>query len=112
MEVIQFPPAKGLLDFDGMSIKFDVEKQRESWASTFMGVQTALQFCSFGHVKAEETARNSLDEDGGWLIDKLGSHWAESVEYLEAVVAIMKAALARLEISEDRVLGRTNRRSK
>jgi hypothetical protein len=33
MEVIQFPPAKGLLDFDGMGIEINIEKQRESWAT-------------------------------------------------------------------------------
>jgi len=106
MEVIQFTPAKGLLDFDGMGIEIDVEKQRESWASTFTCVQTALRFCNFDYVEAEDMARNSIDEDGGGLIDETVSHWTESVEYLEAVVAMMKAALARFEISEDRALGR------
>jgi hypothetical protein len=96
MEVIQFPPAKGLLDFDGMGIEINVEKQRESWAMTFTDVQTALRFCNFDHVKAEEMARNSLDEDGGWFIDETGSRWTESVEYLEAIVATMKAALPGL----------------
>jgi hypothetical protein len=65
MSVIQFPPAKGLLDFDGMGIEINVEKQRKDWAATFFCVQTAVRFCNFGHVKAEEIARDSLDEDGG-----------------------------------------------
>jgi hypothetical protein len=106
MEVIQFPPAKGLLDFDGMGIKIDVEKQRKDWAATLFCVQTALSFCNMDHAEAEKIARDSLDEDGGSFIDETGSNWAESVEYLEAIVAIMKAALARLEISEDRAMGR------
>jgi hypothetical protein len=109
MEVIQFPPAKGLLDFDGIGIKTDVGKQRKNWAAVFIDLQFALRFCNMDHAEAEEIARDSLDEDGGWLIDKLGSDWTESVEYLEAVVAIMKAALARLQISEDRALGRKRR---
>jgi hypothetical protein len=111
MEVIQFPPAKGLLAFDGMGIKIDVEKQRESWAAAFVDVQTALRFCNFDHVKAEEIARNSLGEDG-WFIDESRSRWAENVEYLESIVAITKAALTRLKISEDRALARPKRSGK
>jgi hypothetical protein len=57
-------------------------------------------------VKAEEMVRNSLDEDGGWFINETGSRWAESVEYLELIITTMKAALVRLEVSEDRALGR------
>jgi hypothetical protein len=52
-------------------------------------------------VEAGRTAREFIDAD-----ILAGSDWAESVEYLEATVAIMKAALARLEASEDRALGR------
>src|SRR2546425_357484 len=111
MEVIQFPPAKGLLDFDGMGIKIDVEEQREIFDALFTSVQTAVRFCNFDYLKAEEMARNSLDEDGGWFIDETGSRWTESVEYLESVVATMKAPLVRLEVSEDRALGRTRRRT-
>jgi hypothetical protein len=102
MEVIQFPPAKGLLDFDGMGIKIDVEEQRKSWNLTFRSVQIAPGFCNLDHVKAEEMARNSLDEDGGWFIDETGSRWAESIDYLEEAVSMMKAAVARLEVSRDR----------
>jgi hypothetical protein len=106
MEVIQFPPARGLLDFDGMDIKIDVDEQRENWGATFTDVQIALRFCNLDYVEAEEMARNSLDEDGGWFIDETGSRWTESVEHLESIVATMKAALVRLEVSEDRALGR------
>jgi hypothetical protein len=109
MTVIPFPSAKDPLAFDGMGIEINVEKQRESWAMTFTDVQTALRFCNFDHVKAEEMARNSIDEDGGWFIDESGSRWAESIDYLEEVVSMMKAALARLEVSEDRALGRKRR---
>jgi hypothetical protein len=109
MEVIQFPPAKGLLDFDGMGIKIDIEKQRESWATTFTSAQTALRFCNLDHVEAGKTTRKMIDSD---ILDETGSRWAESVEYLESIVATMKAALVRLEISEDRALGRTKRTRK
>ena len=81
MEVIQFPSAKDPLAFDGMGIEINVEEQRESWAATFMSVQTALRFCNFDHVKAEEMARDLIDEDGGWFIDESGSRWTESVEF-------------------------------
>jgi hypothetical protein len=40
------------------------------------------------------------------ILDETGVRWVESVEYLESIVATMKAALARLEVSEDRALGR------
>jgi len=108
MTVIQFPPAKGLLDFDGMGIKIDVEQQRKSWDTTFTVVQTALHFCNLDHAKAEEMARECIDAD---ILDEMGSNWANSVEYLEAIVETMKAALVRLEVSEDRALER-KRRSK
>jgi hypothetical protein len=108
MTVIPFPQAKPLA-FDGMGIKIDVEQQRDDFSALFTDVQTALRFCNFDHVKAEEMARNSLDEDGGWFIGESGSRWTESVEYLESIVATMKAALVRLEVSEDRALGRKRR---
>jgi hypothetical protein len=103
MEVIQFPSAKGLLDFDGMSIKIDVEQQRESWAATFTSVQTALRFCNLDHVEARKMVLKLIDLD---ILDETGVRWVESVEYLESIVATLKAALARLEVSEDRALGR------
>jgi hypothetical protein len=53
MEVIQFPPAKRLLDFDGMGIKIDVDEQRENWGTTFTSVQTALRFCNLDYVEAD-----------------------------------------------------------
>jgi len=87
-------------------IKIDVEKQRKSWASTFASVQMALRFCNLDHVKAEKAARAFIDAD---ILDETGSHWVESIEYLESIVATMKAALARLEVSEARALGRTRR---
>jgi hypothetical protein len=104
MTVILFPSPKDTLDFDGMGIKIDVGAQRELFEALFMSVQTALRFCNFDHVKAEEMARNSLDEDGGWFIAESGSRWAESIDYFEEVSSIMKAAIARLEISEDRAI--------
>src|ERR1700730_15210815 len=106
MTVIQFPPAKGLLDFDGMGIKIDVEQQRKSWDTTFTVVQTALHFCNLDHAKAEEMARECIDAD---ILDEMGSNWANSVVYLEAIVETMKAALVRLEVSEDRALERKRR---
>jgi hypothetical protein len=106
MEVVQFPPAKGLLDFDGMGIKIDVDEQRKNWGAAFTDVPTAARFCNLDHVEAGKTTRKMIDSD---ILDETGSRWTESVEYLEAIVAIMKAALARLEISEDRVLGRKRR---
>lgn len=106
MEVIQFPPAKGPLDFDGMGLKIDVEQQRESWGSTFTTVQFALRFCNLDHVEAGKMVRRFIDSD---ILDETGSRWMESVEYLESIVAIMKAALVRLEVSEDRALGRKRR---
>jgi hypothetical protein len=106
MEVIQFPPAKGPLDFDGMGIEIDVEEQRENWATTFMHVQTALRFCNLDYVEAEKMVRKFTDLD---ILDETGSRWTDSVEYLESIVATMKAALARLEVSEDRASGRKRR---
>jgi hypothetical protein len=50
MTVIQFPPAKGPLDFDGMGIKIDVEQQRDDFNALFTSVQTALRFCNLGYV--------------------------------------------------------------
>jgi hypothetical protein len=91
-----------------MGIKIDVEKQRESWATTFTSVQTTLRFCNLDHVEAGKTTRKMIGSD---ILDETGSHWAESVEYLESIVATMKAPLVRLEISEDRVLRRTRRRT-
>jgi hypothetical protein len=111
MSVIPFRSVKDPLAFDGMGIEINVEEQRESWATTFMSVQTALRFCNFDHVKAEEMARDSIGEDGGWFIDESGSRWAESVEYLESIVATMKAALVRLEVSEDRAIRSAAKRS-
>jgi hypothetical protein len=43
--------------------------------------------------------------------DEMGSDWAESIDYLEAVVEMMKAAAIRLGISEDRVIAAGNRRN-
>jgi hypothetical protein len=106
MEVIQFQPAKGLLDFDGMGIKIDVDEQRENWATTFTSVQTVLRFCNLDYVEAEKMVRKFIDLD---ILDETGSRWTESVEYLESIVATMKAALIRLEVSEDRALGRKRR---
>jgi hypothetical protein len=106
MEVLQFPPAKGLLDFDGMGIKIDVDEQRENWGTTFTSVQTVLRFCNLDYVEAEKMVRKFIDLD---ILDETGSRWTESVEYLESIVATMKAALVRLEISEDRALGRKRR---
>jgi hypothetical protein len=108
MEVIQFQPAKGLLDFDGMGIKIDVEEQRENWGTTFTSVQIALRFCNLNYVEAGKMVREFIDAD---ILDETGVRWTESVEYLESIVATMKAALARLEASEDRALGRKRRRT-
>jgi hypothetical protein len=108
MEVIQFPPSKGLLDFDGMGIKIDVDEQRENWNTTFISVQFALRFCNLDYVEAGTMARKFIDAD---ILDETGSRWTESVEFLESIVATMKAALVRLEVSEDRALGRKRRRT-
>jgi hypothetical protein len=108
MTVIQFQPAKGLLDFDGMGIKIDVDEQRKNWGAAFTDVQTAARFCNLDYVEAGKTVQKFIDAD---ILDETGSRWTESVEYLESIVAIMKAALARLEASEDRALGRKRRRT-
>jgi hypothetical protein len=108
MTATAFPSTRDLPDFDGMGIKIDVEKQRESWATTFTSVQTTLRFCNLDHVEAGKTTRKMIGSD---ILDETGSHWAESAEYLESIVATMKAPLVRLEISDDRVLGRTRRRT-
>jgi hypothetical protein len=55
--------SRGLLDFDGMGIKFDVERERKSWAATFTSVQTALRFCNLDHVEAGKTVRKFIDAD-------------------------------------------------
>jgi hypothetical protein len=109
MEVIQFPTIKGLLDFDGMGIKIDVEEQRANWSATFTKVQTALRFCNLDYVGAEKVVREFIDAD---ILDETGVRWTESVEYLESIVATIKAALVRLEVSEDRALARTKRSGK
>lgn len=103
MTVIAFQAPKDLLAFDGMGIKIDVAKQRETFDTLFTDVQIALRFCNLDYVKAEEAARKLID--AGFL-EETGSRLADSVDYLEATVEIMKAALARLEASEDRALGR------
>jgi hypothetical protein len=108
MTVIQFPPAKGLLDFDGMGIKIDVEQQRDDLDALFTSVRTALRFCNLDYAEAGTMVRKFIDAD---ILDETGSRWTESVEYLESIVATMKAALARLEVSEDRALGRKKRRT-
>ena len=69
-------------------------------------MQTALRFCNLDHVEAEKMARAFIDAD---ILDETGVRWTESVEYLESIVATMKAALVRLEVSEDRALGRKRR---
>lgn len=101
--IIEFPQTKDPLDFAGMGIKIDVEKQRESWDAAFTSVQTALRFCNFDRMEAEKAVRE-FGTDG--LVEALGSDWAESIDYLEAVVATMKAAVVRLATCEDRVLAR------
>ena len=106
MKVIPFPPAKGLLDFDGMGIKIDVGEQRKIFDELFTCVQTALRFCNLDYVEAGKIVRKFIDSN---ILDETGSRWTESVEYLESTVAMMKAALARLEVSEDRALGRKRR---
>jgi len=70
MTVIPFAPAKGLLDFDGMGIKIDVEKQREEWRTTFTDVQTAVRFCNLDHVEAGKTVRKFIDSD---ILDETGT---------------------------------------
>jgi hypothetical protein len=107
-KVIQFQRPKDPLDFAGMGIKIDVEDQRESWETTFTSVQTALRFCNLDHAEAEAAARY-FSEDG--IIDEIGSDWAESIDYLEAIVETMKAACIRLEISEKRVIAAKNSRN-
>jgi hypothetical protein len=59
-------------------------------------------------VDAGKLVRKVIDAG---ILDEKGSRWAESVEYLESIVATMKSALARLEVSEDRALGRKRRRT-
>ena len=100
MTVIQFPPANWPLDFDGMGIKIDIKKQGESWDAAFMIVQFALRFCNMDYVEAGKTVRTFEADE----LDALRSDWTETVEYLESIVAIMKAALARLEASEGRAV--------
>jgi hypothetical protein len=85
MEIIQFKPAKGLLDFDGIGIKIDVEKQRKYWSAAFADVQTAVHFCNLNYVEAEEMVREFIAAD---ILDPAGSHWTDTVEYLEAIVEI------------------------
>jgi hypothetical protein len=106
MTVIPFPPAKGLLDFDGMGIKIDVEQQNDDFNALFASVQIALRFCNLDYVEAGKMVRKFIDAD---ILDETGSRWTESVEYLESIVATMNAALIRLEVSEDRALGRKRR---
>ena len=89
-----------------MGLKIDVDEQRESWGTTFTSVQTAVRFCNLDYVEAGKMVRKFIDAG---ILDETGSRWLESVEYLEAIIAIMKAALVRLEVSEDRALGRKRR---
>jgi hypothetical protein len=92
--------------FGGMGIEINVEKQRESWAAAFTDVQTALRFCNLDYVEAGKMVRKFIDLD---ILEETGSRWTENVEYLEKIIGITKAALARLEVSEDRALGRKKR---
>ena len=71
-----------------------------------MHVQMALRFCNLDYVEAGKMVRKFIDAD---ILDETGSRWLESVEFLESIVATMNAALARLEVSEDRALGRKRR---
>jgi hypothetical protein len=112
MKNIQFRPAKGLLDFDGIDIKLDIKQQRENWAALFASMQFAVRFCSFNYVEAEKTVREFLDGGEGDMLDRMVSDWADHIGRLEALTAIMKSAAARVEISKDRALARTKRRSK
>jgi hypothetical protein len=107
MEVIQFPPPKGLLDFEGMGIEIDVKQQRKLFDALFMSVQTALRFCNLDHVKAEEMARGWLGQ--GDLADRVGAELEESVRYLKGAVQVVEIGIARVEVSNDRALGRTRR---
>jgi hypothetical protein len=91
-----------------MGIKIDVEKERKNWGATFTDVQIALRFCNLDYVEAGKMVRKFIDAD---ILDETGSRWTESVEYLESIVTMMKAALVRLEVSEDRALGRKRRRT-
>jgi hypothetical protein len=59
------------LDFDGMGIKTDVKRQRESWNLTFRSVQIALGFCNLYHVEAEKAVRGLLGQ--GDLADRVGA---------------------------------------
>ena len=63
MTVIQFPSAKGLLDFDGMGIKIDVEQQRGDFNALFTSVQTALRFCNLDYVEAGKMVRKFIDAE-------------------------------------------------
>jgi hypothetical protein len=103
--IIQFPPAKGLLDFDGMGIEINVEQQRESWNLTFRSVQIALGFCNLDHVEAEKAVRGLLGQ--GELADRVGADLEESVRYLKGAVQVVEIGLARFEVSKDRALRRS-----
>jgi hypothetical protein len=105
MTVIQFPAAKGLLDFDGMGIEINVEQQRESWNLTFRSVQIALGFCNLDHVEAEKAVRGLLGQ--GELADRVGADLEESVRYLKGAVQVVEIGLARFEVSKDRALRRS-----
>jgi hypothetical protein len=109
MEVIQFPLAKDPLDFDGIAIKFDIEKQLATWAAIFASIQFAVRFCSFNHVEAEKTVDGLLDRGDAGLLDNMSADWMDDIGRLEAIIAIMKSAAARVDISKDRALARTRR---
>jgi hypothetical protein len=89
-----------------MGIKIDVAQQKGDWGATSTDVQMALRFCNLNYVEAGEMVARFIDAD---ILDKMGSRWTDAVQYLETIVETMKAALVRLEVSEDRALGRKRR---
>ncbi|MGH6840155.1 MAG: hypothetical protein ACREDT_15470, partial [Methylocella sp.] len=101
-EIIQFPQAKDP-EFDGLGIAIDVEKWRKTWADTFASAQFAMRFCNFDHVEAERAVRRALDAGDDDLFNEMASDWEIDVEYLEAIIMMIKDARARLEVSQNRV---------
>jgi hypothetical protein len=104
MVVIQFPQPKGCSILTEWASRL---KSKNSERDGTQHLRACKQRCGFATwIMWKPEARAFIDAD---ILDETGSQWADTIDYLEATIAIMKAALVRLEVSEDRALGRKRR---
>lgn len=110
MTILQFPRDKWPPGFGAVGINIDIEQLRSDWASIFLSMEIALRLCDFDHLEAEKLLR-AIDASNGFL-DKTAADLANSIYCLEALIAMMNAATARLEILKARAARQTKMESK